>query len=374
MLRLDYADVTGWRLRVGRCRRGGRGGGAGQNRSAGQNRGAGQTRGHGGGRSCVGGRSALGRHGGCPFDHVHELHHRRLLVLGRRIACRPQKRAIVVLHPLDRIGLCLPRMHVVVGADELGDHRGDEELFVRDHQRVQDNPSDDDRRGDPQQRHAGREQRRHFIEAAELEQGEGGRHDRDDAGEVNEEKEELIEVVVKDVGQRTEDGSHSLRVGVTLQVGKLAEVEDHIQDDVHPHQDHQADGVVLEEGLQDIPVDDFHRVRKARFCRRGGWATPLGADGSSRRLSGLIAQRGWRGGLRIAIVARSSTAESRCDGVTLNRDQRRRSFHSPCGAPHHALQKKADGASVKSRFEQVLVKAAGLVRAGLGHRVHLEDP
>jgi hypothetical protein len=41
-------------------------------------------------------------------------------------------------------------------------------------------------------------------------------------------------------------------------LNEVAEIEDHVQNDIHPHQHHETDAVVLDEIPEHISVENFH--------------------------------------------------------------------------------------------------------------------
>jgi hypothetical protein len=117
----------------------------------------------------------------------------------------------------------------------------------------------DDGRGDAEEGDAGGEHGGELVEAGEADQGEGGGDDGDHAGELHEDVEELIEVIV---GGGLDDGDGGVeaggRAGAFLDLDQLVEVEDHVERDVEADQDEERDQVVLEEGRDDVAVEDFH--------------------------------------------------------------------------------------------------------------------
>ena len=69
-------------------------------------------------------------------------------------------------------------------------------------------------------------------------------------------EEDLIEIKIGDVTDKAEHGLDA--GGFLLDLGKFVDVENQIQDDVHPHQHQKTEQVVLEKCGDDVAVDELH--------------------------------------------------------------------------------------------------------------------
>src|SRR3569833_1542678 len=74
---------------------------------------------------------------------------------------------------------------------------------------------------------------------------------------MHEDQKALIEVVIRDTAGRFDQARES--TGLSLRVHELVEVEDHVENDIHPDQHKQADEIVLQKVRENISIENSHR-------------------------------------------------------------------------------------------------------------------